>query len=166
MKCPYCLASETKVLDSRNLKEGFSIRRRRRCEKCKRRFTTYENIEISMPVAVKLDGRREAFNRDKIIDGLTKSCQKRPVSTDQIDRIADNIEKEVLEISEKEVSTKDIGNLVIKYLRNLDPVAYIRFASVYRKFQDVDEFVSELKSEESVIAKLKKQNNEPSERLK
>jgi len=158
MKCPYCYVSETKVLDSRNLKSGLSIRRRRSCQSCKRRFTTYEKIEVSMPQVVKLDGRREPYNKEKILSGITKSCQKRPISTDQIDRIISNIEKEILEISEKEVSTIDIGNIVMKYLNNLDPVAYIRFASVYRKFQDIDEFVNELKSEESILSSLNNKN--------
>ncbi|MEX0799040.1 MAG: transcriptional regulator NrdR, partial [Bacteriovoracaceae bacterium] len=149
MKCPFCEKNETKVVDSRLLKEGFSVRRRRKCDECKRRFTTYETIEIQMPNVVKLDGRREPYRKDKIREGLDKACQKRPISTDQIDRLAENLEKNILEISDKEVSTKDIGNLVMMYLRNLDPVAYIRFASVYRKFQDVEEFVNELKDDES-----------------
>lgn len=149
MKCPFCEKSETKVVDSRLLKEGYSVRRRRRCEGCQRRFTTYETIEIQMPAVVKLDGRREPYRRDKIRGGLDKACQKRPISTDQVDRMVENLEKNILEISDKEVSTKDIGNLMMMYLRNLDPVAYVRFASVYRKFRDVDEFVNELKDEES-----------------
>lgn len=149
MRCPFCQSNETKVVDSRLLKEGFSIRRRRKCEKCEKRFTTYENIEISMPMVVKLDGRRETFLRDKVKSGLEKACQKRPISTDQIDRVVENIEKDILEINSKEVSSREIGNLIMMYLRNLDPVAYIRFASVYRKFQDVDEFVSNIKQEES-----------------
>lgn len=151
MKCPFCQANETKVVDSRNLKEGFSIRRRRKCDNCMRRFTTYETIEISMPAVAKLDGRREPYNREKIRSGLEKACQKRPVSTEQIDRIIENLEKAILEISDKEVSTKDIGNLVMLYLRNLDPVAYIRFASVYRKFTDVDEFVHDIQHEENIF---------------
>lgn len=149
MKCPFCEKNETKVVDSRLLKEGYSVRRRRKCEGCLRRFTTYETIEIQMPAVVKLDGRREPYRRDKIRGGLEKSCQKRPISTDQVDRMVENLEKNILEISDKEVSTKDIGNLMMMYLRNLDPVAYIRFASVYRKFQDVDEFVNELRDEET-----------------
>lgn len=151
MKCPFCQASDTKVIDSRNLKEGFSIRRRRKCESCKRRFTTYESIEINMPLVVKLDGRREPFKRIKIRSGIEKACQKRPVSTEQIDRIVENLEKSILEISDKEISTKDIGHLVMMYLRNLDPVAYIRFASVYRKFTDVEEFVHDIQHEEHIF---------------
>ena len=150
MKCPFCNNNETKVIDSRLLKEGFSVRRRRKCESesCQRRFTTYESIEIQMPAVVKLDGRREPYKREKILLGLEKACQKRPISTDQIERVLDNIEKQILEITTKEISSKEIGNLVMMYLRNLDPVAYIRFASVYRKFQDVDEFVNDIKDDE------------------
>lgn len=148
MKCPYCQECETKVVDSRLLKEGFSVRRRRKCDGCTKRFTTYENIEISMPNIVKLDGRREPYNSEKMKSGLVKACQKRPVSTAQIDHILEAIEKKIRDISEKEVSTVQIGNLVMMELRNLDPVAYIRFASVYRKFQDVDQFVNEIKYNE------------------
>lgn len=150
MKCPFCENSETKVIDSRLLKEGFSVRRRRKCENedCQRRFTTYESIEIQMPSVVKLDGRREPYKRDKIFTGLNKACQKRPISTDQIERVLDNIEKQIMEQATKEISSQDIGNLVMMYLRNLDPVAYIRFASVYRKFQDVEEFMNDIKDDE------------------
>lgn len=152
MKCPYCQASETKVVDSRLLKEGSSVRRRRKCESCDKRFTTYETIEISMPFIVKLDGRREPYKREKILSGIEKACQKRPISTEQVERIVENIEKQIREISEKEVSSKQIGHIVTMYLRNLDPVAYIRFASVYRKFQDVDEFVNDIQHEEETFS--------------
>ena len=148
MKCPFCEENETKVVDSRLLKEGFSVRRRRKCEGCSKRFTTYENIEINMPNIVKLDGRREEFRKEKIRGGIEKACQKRPIPTEQVERIIENVEKSIRELSEKEVTTKEIGNIVMMYLRNLDPVAYIRFASVYRKFQDVDEFVNEIRSDE------------------
>ncbi|MCT4641700.1 MAG: transcriptional regulator NrdR [Bacteriovoracaceae bacterium] len=150
MKCPFCNNNDTKVVDSRLLKNGMSIRRRRRCEnkECDRRFTTYEHIEIQMPVVVKVDGRRETFNRDKIFNGIQKACQKRPISTEQLERVLENIEKNILEESTKEVNSVLIGNLVMMYLRNLDPVAYIRFASVYRKFQDVEEFVNDIKGDE------------------
>ncbi len=148
MRCPFCDQSETKVVDSRLLKEGLSVRRRRKCESCEKRFTTYETIEISMPNIVKLDGRREPYNREKIYGGIEKACQKRPISTEQVERIVENIEKSIMDISVKEVSTKDIGKIVMMYLRNLDPVAYIRFASVYRKFQDVEEFVQDIQTEE------------------
>lgn len=148
MRCPFCDQSETKVVDSRLLKEGFSVRRRRKCESCEKRFTTYETIEISMPNIVKLDGRREPYNREKIYSGIEKACQKRPISTEQVERIVENIEKSIMEISGKEVNTTEIGQIVMMYLRNLDPVAYIRFASVYRKFQDVEEFVHDLQHDE------------------
>lgn len=157
MKCPFCNNSETKVIDSRLLKEGFSVRRRRKCEdeSCTRRFTTYESIEIQMPAVVKLDGRREAYRREKIFLGLEKACQKRPISTDQIERVLDNIEKQILDMASKEISSKEIGNLVMMYLRNLDPVAYIRFASVYRKFQDVEEFMNDIKDDEDNFNSLR-----------
>ena len=154
MKCPYCSAQDTKVLESRSLEEGFTIRRRRKCESCQKRFTTFETIELSMPLVVKLDGRRENYNREKIKSGIEKACQKRPVSSVQIDRIINNIEKAILDISAKEVSTREIGNLVMMYLRHLDPVAYVRFSAVYRKFQDVDEFVNELKHDEQSHFKI------------
>ena len=123
MKCPYCEKAETKVVDSRLLKEGLSVRRRRKCEACEKRFTTYETIEINMPNIVKLDGRREPYRREKILGGVEKACQKRPIPTGQIDRIIENIEKNILDVSEKEISTKEIGHIVMMYLRNLDPVA-------------------------------------------
>lgn len=148
MKCPYCSAPDTKVLDSRNLEEGCTIRRRRKCESCQKRFTTFETIELSMPMVIKRDGRREPYNKEKIKHGIEKSCEKRPISAVQIERIISNIEKAILDISDKEISTQDIGNLVMMYLRHLDPVAYVRFAAVYRKFQDVEEFVNELKHDE------------------
>lgn len=144
MKCPFCNATDTKVTDSRMMQEGFSIRRRRKCESCTKRFTTYEKIEISMPQVVKNDGRREAFDRQKILRGVQKSCQKRPISVEQIERIVENIEKKIVELTEKEISSNIIGEFVMNFLRNLDPVAYVRFASVYKTFQDVDEFVKNL----------------------
>ena len=148
MKCPYCSAPDTKVLDSRNSEEGHVIRRRRKCETCQKRFTTFETIELSMPMVIKRDGRREPYQKEKILHGIEKACEKRPISAIQIERIINNIEKAILDISDKEIQTKDIGNLVMMYLRHLDPVAYVRFAAVYRKFQDVEEFVNELKHDE------------------
>jgi transcriptional repressor NrdR len=149
MKCPYCSAEDTKVLDSRNSEEGCVIRRRRKCETCQKRFTTFETVELSMPMVIKRDGRREPYNKDKINHGIKKSCEKRPISAVQIERIINNIEKAILDISDKEILSKDVGNLVMMYLRHLDPVAYVRFAAVYRKFQDVEEFVNELKHDEN-----------------
>jgi transcriptional repressor NrdR len=158
MKCPFCSAPDTKVLDSRNLEEGCVIKRRRKCESCQKRFTTFETIELSMPMVIKRDGRREAFQKEKIKSGIEKSCEKRPISSAQIERIIANIEKAILDISDKEILTKDIGNLVMMYLRHLDPVAYIRFAAVYRKFQDVEEFVNELKQDEHTSFKINQSN--------
>lgn len=148
MKCPYCSADDTKVLDSRTLEEGSSIRRRRKCDTCQKRFTTFETVELSMPMVMKRDGRREPYRQEKIKVGIEKACEKRNISTAQVDRILHNIERSILDISDKEVQTSEIGNLVMMHLRHLDPVAYIRFAAVYRKFQDVEEFVNELKHDE------------------
>ncbi|MBL7665156.1 MAG: transcriptional repressor NrdR [Bacteriovoracaceae bacterium] len=151
MNCPFCQATDTKVLDSRNLQEEYTVRRRRKCEICEKRFTTYENIEIDMPMVIKNDGRREEYSKEKILLGIQRACQKRPVSSSQIDRIITNIEKSVMDIGDKEVRTRDIGHLVMMYLKHLDPVAYVRFASVYINFHDVDEFVKGLKEEKSTF---------------
>lgn len=159
MKCPFCHATDTKVLDSRSLEEGLSIRRRRKCEACQRRFTTYESIEITMPMVVKNDGRRENFNRDKISSGINKACQKLPISTSHIEHMISTIEKTIFEISDKEITTKEIGKVVMNYLRNLDPVAFIRFASVYCTFKDIDEFFRDIKLEGSDFYNLKKTKN-------
>lgn len=150
MKCPFCNAQDTKVLDSRLMNEGLAVRRRRKCESCLKRFNTFEKIEISMPQVVKNDGRRENFDRKKILHGIQKSCQKRPISVEQIDRVVENIEKNILEISDKEIHSKKIGELVMSYLQNLDPVAYVRFASVYKNFHDVDEFLQDLKQNKAL----------------
>jgi transcriptional repressor NrdR len=147
MRCPFCHKVETKVIDSRNLEGGFSIRRRRRCEDCQRRFTTYEHLEIHMPHIIKRDGRREQYLREKISGGLKKACEKRPIPTLELERTIQEVERQIFELNEKEVSSLKVGELIMKQLRSLDPVAYIRFASVYRKFQDIDEFVSEIKSD-------------------
>ena len=148
MKCHFCSAPDTKVLDSRNSDEGSVIRRRRKCESCQKRFTTFETVELSMPMVIKRDGRREAYQKEKIKGGIEKACEKRPISEVQKERIIHNIEKAILDISDKEIHSNNVGNLVMMYLRHLDPVAYIRFAAVYRKFQDVEEFVNELKLDE------------------
>jgi len=163
MKCPYCSAPDTKVLDSRNSEEGCVIRRRRKCESCQKRFTTFETIELSMPMVIKRDGRREPYNKEKINHGIQKSCEKRPISAVQIERIINNIEKAILDISDKEISSKDIGNLLMMYLRHLDPVAYVRFAAVYRKFHDVEEFVNELKHDEYNQFKIAPSKDDSSE---
>lgn len=132
-------------MDSRLSSEDNSIRRRRKCPTCEKRFTTYELIEVDMPEVVKNDGRRESYLRDKILSGIKKACQKRPVSTKQIEELVDSIEKNILDLSHREISSQDIGNLVMHGLRHLDPVAYVRFASVYKTFKDIDEFVNDIR---------------------
>ncbi len=144
MKCPFCHANDSKVLDSRVQQDGSAVRRRRKCEACEKRFTTYEIIEIDLPMVVKNDGRRESFSKEKLRKGLDKACQKRPISTSQIEHIMENVERMIMEQDKKEIRTRDIGSIVMMYLKNLDPVAYVRFASVYINFHDVDEFVSGL----------------------
>lgn len=148
MNCPYCSAPDTKVIDSRHLTDANSTKRRRKCASCEKRFTSYETIQIIMPMVEKSDGRREPFKREKILDGVSKACQKRPIATAQIDHIVDSIEKSLMEINDKEISTREIGSMVMDYLRVLDPVAYVRFASVYKTFKDVDEFVKNLSSDD------------------
>ncbi|MCQ9207923.1 MAG: transcriptional regulator NrdR [Omnitrophica bacterium] len=145
MKCPYCGNLEDKVVDSRSSAEGNSIRRRRECLKCERRFTTYERIEETPLMVVKKDGRREVFERKKILSGLVKACEKRPVSMENLEQLVDKIEFMLQKTYEKEVQSKEIGELVIKLLQQLDEVAYVRFASVYRQFKDVAQFMKELK---------------------
>lgn len=146
MKCPFCGDLEDKVVDSRLAREGQLIRRRRECLSCKRRYTTYERIEETQPVVVKKDGRREPFDRQKILAGLKKACEKRPIKTDDIEAVADRIEKRVQEKGETEVPSRIIGEEIMRELRDLDQVAYVRFASVYRDFKDIDQFMSELQS--------------------
>ena len=145
MKCPSCSGMENKVIDSRLNKEGNVIRRRRECLSCSDRFTTYEKLERSLPLLVKKDGRREEFDRDKIISGVRKACQKRPVSSKNIDDLGDRVEQYLQELGEKEVHAVKVGEKVISEIYNLDDVAYVRFASVYRSFKDVNEFMVELK---------------------
>lgn len=144
MKCPGCGNMEDKVIDSRNTREGDMIRRRRECLNCKERFTTYERIEQSMPLVVKKDGRRETFDREKILSGIKKACQKRPISMEQMEDLVHRVEKFFQESGEKEVSAVTIGEKVVRELYTLDDVAYVRFASVYRSFKDVNEFMTEL----------------------
>jgi len=145
MKCPFCAHVHDKVVDSRESKDGDAIRRRRQCLKCKRRFTSYERIDEIPSMVVKKDGRRERFDRQKVLAGILKACEKRPVSMSQLETIADNAESMVQESSEREMPTRIIGEMIMKELRNLDKVAYVRFASVYLDFKDVQEFMSELK---------------------
>lgn len=145
MKCPFCGHLEDKVIDSRLGREGNAIRRRRECLSCKRRFTTYEAIEDIMPMVIKKDGRREPFDRQKILQGLKKACEKRPISIEVLEAMVDDIERKIQESSEKEISTTWIGEEVMRRLHSLDEVAYVRFASVYRQFKDINEFMKELK---------------------
>ena len=145
MKCPFCGHLEDKVVDSREAKEGNAIRRRRECLRCRRRFTTYEHIEDVLPVVVKKDGRREPFDRNKILGGLKKACEKRPVAMDVLEEIVSRIEKRAQESGEKEIPSSMIGSEVMRELQMLDEVAYVRFASVYREFKGINEFMDELK---------------------
>ncbi|HEX7623669.1 MAG TPA: transcriptional regulator NrdR [Anaeromyxobacteraceae bacterium] len=144
MRCPYCAHLEDRVVDSREAQEGQATRRRRECLGCGRRYTTYERVEDVLPQVVKKDGRREAFARRKIVEGLLRACQKRPVSREQIDDLVSAVERRVQELGEREVASHVVGEAVMERLRALDPVAYVRFASVYRAFEDVGEFMSEL----------------------
>ncbi|WP_099187962.1 transcriptional regulator NrdR [Tepidibacter mesophilus] len=144
MKCPYCSFLQSRVIDSRPTDEGTSIRRRRECESCKKRFTTYEKIEYVRLVVIKKDGNRESFDRSKIINGIIKACEKRPVSIEQIENIVDQIEYNINKNMFKEIETKKIGELVMEKLKNIDEVSYVRFASVYRHFKDINTFVQEL----------------------
>jgi transcriptional repressor NrdR len=146
VKCPFCDELEDKVVDSRMAKEGEVIRRRRECLGCKRRYTTYERVEEILPVVVKKDGRRESFDRTKILSGLKKACEKRPISTSTIEAVTDRIEKRIQEMGESEIESRIVGEEVMKELHQLDQVAYVRFASVYREFKDIDQFMDELKS--------------------
>jgi len=143
MKCPYCMEINNKVIDSRLSKDGRMIRRRRECISCNRRFTTYEKLEDVRPMVVKKDGRRESFNRDKIITGIRNACQKRPISITKIEEFVDSLETFFQELGKKEVDSFQIGEQVISTLREWDEVAYVRFASVYRHFKDINEFIAE-----------------------
>lgn len=145
MKCPFCGHPENKVIDSRISKDGKAVRRRRECLGCSRRFTTYEYVEDILPMVVKKDGRREQFDRQKILNGIKKACEKRPISMEAIDEIVENVEQACQEMQAEEISSALIGEKVMNELKALDGVAYVRFASVYRQFRDVGEFMSELK---------------------
>ena len=145
MKCPFCGHANDKVVDSRESKEADSIRRRRECLKCEKRFTTYDRIDEIPYMVVKKDGTRERFDRPKLIAGLLKACEKRPVSVAAVETVADRVESTLQERPEKEIATSEIGTLVMEELKRLDKVAYVRFASVYRHFRDINEFANELK---------------------
>jgi transcriptional repressor NrdR len=144
MRCPFCAEQEDRVVDSRVNRDGLSIRRRRECLGCQRRYTTYERVEEILPAVVKKDGRREPFDRGKILQGLKKACEKRPVPVAVLEDIADRVEKRVQEMGEPEVASRVIGEEVMTQLHHVDQVAYVRFASVYREFKDVTQFLDEL----------------------
>ncbi|PIP08615.1 MAG: transcriptional regulator NrdR [Syntrophobacteraceae bacterium CG23_combo_of_CG06-09_8_20_14_all_50_8] len=145
MKCPFCANGDNRVIDSRLSKDSSAIRRRRECLACGRRFTTYEFVEDMLPTVVKKDGRREAFERTKIRTGIKKACEKRPISIDAIEKSVEGVERACQELQEKEIASSVTGELVMKELHDLDGVAYVRFASVYRQFRDVSDFLKELK---------------------
>lgn len=145
MKCPFCGYPDTRVVDSRLNKEGNAIRRRRECSRCERRCTTFERVEEALPLVVKKDGRRQPFDRLKVIAGIQRACEKRPVSIATIEKIVDHIERQLQESGEREVESSRIGEAVMEALHGLDQVAYVRFASVYRQFKDINEFMAELK---------------------
>ena len=144
MKCPYCGHPESKVIDSRPADENASIRRRRECLSCAKRFTTYETVESLPMVVIKKDGSRQSFDRQKVLRGMIRACEKRPVSLAELERIADEIEQELQNSMEREIRTEDVGEKVMDRLRKVDQVAYVRFASVYRQFKDIDTFMAEL----------------------
>jgi transcriptional repressor NrdR len=146
MKCPYCGFTQDRVVDSRESKEADSIRRRRECERCEKRFTTYERLDEIPYMVIKKDGRRERFERQKILQGLLKACEKRPVPTPKLEAIVDDIEGVVHDATERELTTTEVGEMIMSKLKKLDKVAYVRFASVYMDFKDVQEFMSELKN--------------------
>ena len=153
MRCPFCDNEDTKVIDSRPIDDGKAIRRRRECEKCVKRFTTYEKVETTIIMIIKKDGSRQAFDRDKLMNGIIKACEKRPVALADIERVVDSIERGLNNMMEKEVKSTFIGELVMEQLKNLDEVAYVRFASVYRSFKDVNTFIKEI---EALVGKKNK----------
>jgi transcriptional repressor NrdR len=146
VRCPFCAHLESKVIDSRLGAAGDVTRRRRECEICARRFTTYERVEEIMPLVVKKDGRREGFDRQKVLSGLRRACDKRAVSLEQLEAVIEGIERELIDSGDKEVPSQRIGERLMLALRSIDDVAYVRFASVYRSFRDIDEFMSELET--------------------
>ena len=146
MICPFCQFNQDRVIDSRESKEGDVIRRRRQCLRCERRFTTYERIDEIPYMVVKKDGRREKFDRQKVLNGLLKACEKRPIAMARLAELVDEVESKLSESSEREMSTTSVGEVLMERLRTLDKIAYVRFASVYRDFQDEEAFISELKS--------------------
>ena len=146
MRCPFCSFGESKVIDSRAAEEGSSIRRRRECLQCARRFTTYEVVEESPLMVIKKDGRRELFDRAKLMNGLLRACEKRPIPLGVVEAVVDKVEKEMRNLMEREVSSRHIGETVMRHLKDIDQVAYVRFASVYRQFADINNFMTELET--------------------
>ncbi len=146
MNCPFCAHKEDRVIDSRESKEGDVIRRRRQCLSCERRFTTYERCDEIPYMVVKKDGRREKFDRQKVLNGLLKACEKRPVPMAKLAEVVDTVESSLSDNSDREIATTEIGEMLMEHLKNLDKIAYVRFASVYRDFQDVEAFLNELKN--------------------
>ena len=144
MRCPFCGTDEDKVIDSRQSKDGREIRRRRECLACARRFTTYERVEEALPMVIKADGRREPFDRNKIVSGLKRAAAKRPVSMEALEEVAEAVERDIADLGKSEVAASDIGERVLPRLRQIDEVSYVRFASIYRDFRDIDEFAKEL----------------------
>lgn len=153
MRCPFCDNEDTKVIDSRPIDDGKAIRRRRECEKCVKRFTTYEKVETTIIMIIKKDGSRQAFDRDKLMNGIIKACEKRPVALADIEHVVDSIERGLNNMMEKEVKSTFLGELVMEQLKDLDEVAYVRFASVYRSFKDVNTFIKEI---EALVGKKNK----------
>jgi len=145
MKCPYCGYIEDRVIDSRPTDEGSAIRRRRECSKCLKRFTTYEKVESLPIMVIKKDKSRQAFDREKLLNGILRACEKRPVSIEQLEKLVDDIESQIHNSLQREVTSKDIGEMVMAKLKNLDEVAYVRFVSVYRQFKDINTFMDELR---------------------
>ncbi len=156
MRCPFCENLDTRVIDSRPTEEGHAIRRRRECDSCSKRFTTYEKVEEMIFMVIKKDGSREAFDRNKVMNGIIKACEKRPVPIAKIEKIVDDIERGLNNMMEKEVESKLIGEVIMEHLKDLDEVAYVRFASVYRQFKDVNTFVAEI---EKLLGKDKEESN-------
>ncbi|MDR7865777.1 MAG: transcriptional regulator NrdR [Sporomusaceae bacterium] len=146
MRCPFCSYGESKVIDSRAAEEGSSIRRRRECLQCMRRFTTYEVVEESPLMVIKKDGRRELFDRTKLLNGILRACEKRPIPLSVVENVVDKVEKELRNLMEREVSSRHIGETVMRHIKDIDQVAYVRFASVYRQFADINNFMQELET--------------------
>lgn len=145
MNCPYCGFSESKVIDSRPTEDGLSIRRRRECMECQRRFTTYEKLETISLIVIKQDNSRQPYDREKVVRGIIRACEKRPITYAQMERVVDEIESELYQLMTKEVTSTDIGELVMKHLKEIDEVAYVRFASVHKRFSDIDSFMTALR---------------------